>query len=106
MFQCGFVPRYEVACFFTIYVSPSYRIIGNEDDHIIISLVRSDRLGFLNNERRSVVMLSRCRRSMVICTSREFLRRKASMSILGCLAVDCGDRAWLAAHDILQNKWD
>jgi superfamily I DNA and/or RNA helicase len=46
---------------------------GNEADNIIISLVRSRGLGFLNNERRMNVMLSRCKQSMLICSSRQYL---------------------------------
>ena len=47
--------------------------LGNEADNIIISLVRSWGLGFLDNERRMNVMLSRCRQSMLICSSRKYL---------------------------------
>lgn len=47
--------------------------LGNEADNIIISLVRSRGLGFLDNERRMNVMLSRCRQSMLICSSRKYL---------------------------------
>ena len=47
--------------------------LGNEADNIIISLVRSGGLGFLDNERRMNVMLSRCRESMLICSSRRYL---------------------------------
>ncbi|THH33182.1 hypothetical protein EUX98_g960 [Antrodiella citrinella] len=50
---------------------------GNEDEHIIISIVRSDKIGFLNNLRRSNVMLSRCKKSMTICTSKKYIRGKA-----------------------------
>ena len=46
---------------------------GNEADNIIISLVRTWGLGFLTNERRMNVMLSRCKQSMLICSSREYL---------------------------------
>lgn len=46
---------------------------GNEADNIIISLVRSWGLGFLTNERRMNVMLSRCRQSMLICSSKKYL---------------------------------
>ena len=48
---------------------------GNEADHIIISLVRTYGLGFLTNERRMNVMLSRCRESMLILSSRRYLSR-------------------------------
>lgn len=68
---------------------------GNEEEHIIISLVRSDKVGFLKNIRRTNVMLSRCKRSMVICTSRAFLNGIASSSLVGTLAKVLGDQAWL-----------
>jgi len=48
-------------------------LLGNEADNIIISLVRSRGLGFLDNERRMNVMLSRCKQSMLICSSRRYL---------------------------------
>ena len=48
-------------------------LVGNEADNIIISLVRTGGLGFLNNERRMNVMLSRCRQSMLICSSKRYL---------------------------------
>jgi len=46
---------------------------GNEEDYIIISLVRSRELGFLNNLRRTNVMLTRCKLGMFIVTSKQFL---------------------------------
>ena len=54
---------------------PGFNVLlsGNEADNIIISLVRSRGLGFLDNERRMNVMLSRCRQSMLICSSRKYL---------------------------------
>ena len=73
----------------------SFHTIGNEADHIIISLVRSDKVGFLKNMRRTNVMLSRCKRSMVICTSRVFLNGIASSSLVGILAKMLGEQAWL-----------
>jgi len=56
-------------------IHPSLNVIllGNEADNIIISLVRTWGLGFLDNERRMNVMLSRCRQSMLICSSRKYL---------------------------------
>lgn len=68
---------------------------GNEEDHIIISLVRSDKVGFLNNARRTNVMLSRCRRSMVICTSRAFVDNIAGSTLVGTLATALGEQTWL-----------
>lgn len=73
----------------------SFNTIGNEEDHIIISLVRSDKIGFLQNIRRTNVMLSRCKKSMVICTSRTFLEGIAASSLMGTLATVLGEQAWL-----------
>ncbi|KAI9574012.1 P-loop containing nucleoside triphosphate hydrolase protein [Boletus coccyginus] len=46
---------------------------GNEEDYIIISLVRSRELGFLQDKRRVNVMLSRCKRGMVIFTNKAYI---------------------------------
>jgi regulator of nonsense transcripts 1 len=40
-------------------------------------------------------MLSRCKRSMVICTSRAFLQDVAESSLVGALATVFGEQAWL-----------
>ncbi|KAJ7104047.1 P-loop containing nucleoside triphosphate hydrolase protein [Mycena belliarum] len=47
---------------------------GNEDDYVILSVVRTENIGFLAEQRRVNVMLSRCRKGMVICTNRTFLQ--------------------------------
>ncbi|KAI9574017.1 P-loop containing nucleoside triphosphate hydrolase protein [Boletus coccyginus] len=62
---------------------------GNEDDHIIVSVVRSEGSGFLKNQRRTNVMLTRCKQSMVIYSSRAFLFGKAVQDArwqAGCLS--------------------
>jgi len=75
---------------------------GNEEDHIIISLVRSDGVGFLKNARRTNVMLTRCKKSMIICTSRQFVTRgKATSTLVGKLAAAIGPEGWLDSRDIL-----
>ncbi|KAF9649274.1 hypothetical protein BDM02DRAFT_3095010, partial [Thelephora ganbajun] len=61
---------------------------GNEADNIIISLVRSRGLGFLDNERRMNVMLSRCRQSMLICSSQKYL---SLPDVRGTLVGDVSD---------------
>ncbi|TCD70197.1 hypothetical protein EIP91_004377 [Steccherinum ochraceum] len=78
---------------------------GNEDDHIIISVVRSAKTGFLSNLRRSNVMLSRCRKSMTICTRRSYLSKVARKTLLGKLAAELGDDAWISWRDLLNGKW-
>ena len=67
---------------------------GNEEDHIIISVVRTEKIGFLANRRRSNVMLSRCKQSMYICTNRGYLSNKAKSTLLGELAQQWGPKAW------------
>ena len=69
--------------------------LGNEEEHIIISLVRSEKLGFLKNLRRSNVMLSRCKKSMIVVTSRSFIHGVAASSLVGKLALELGDQTWL-----------
>jgi hypothetical protein len=73
---------------------------GNEDDHIIISLTRSEKIGFLKEVRRTNVMLTRCKRSMVICTSQAFLTGVASASLVTALAQRLGPGAWIDSRSI------
>ncbi|KZT69556.1 P-loop containing nucleoside triphosphate hydrolase protein [Daedalea quercina L-15889] len=77
---------------------------GNEADYILISVVRSDKIGFLANVRRTNVMLSRCKRGMVICTSRAFMTGIASASLMGELAKEWSD-GWVSWADTLQGKF-
>ena len=82
MLQYRRVPR---SVFFLFY-SPSvdsFLDLGNEDDYIIISLVRSEKLGFLTDERRVNVMLTRCKMGMIICSSRMFLQGPAVDTLVG-----------------------
>jgi regulator of nonsense transcripts 1 len=59
--------------------------IGNEEDYIVISLVRSTALGFIADKRRTNVMLTRCKRGMIICTSQKFMERAGNNSLVGNL---------------------
>ncbi|KAG1778309.1 AAA domain-containing protein [Suillus placidus] len=58
---------------------------GNEEDYIVISLVRSAALGFLADLRRTNVMLTRCKKGMIICTSQRFMKRAGRKSLVGSL---------------------
>ncbi|KAG2367898.1 AAA domain-containing protein [Suillus spraguei] len=58
---------------------------GNEEDYIVISLVRSTALGFLADLRRTNVMLTRCKKGMIICTSQKFMKRAGYDSLVGSL---------------------
>jgi hypothetical protein len=74
---------------------------GNEEDHIIVSLVRSQRVGFLKNVRRTNVMLTRCKKSMIICTSRDFVTNgEAADTLVGKLAAAMGPNGWLYSRDL------
>ncbi|OAX31246.1 hypothetical protein K503DRAFT_870707 [Rhizopogon vinicolor AM-OR11-026] len=73
----------------------------NEEDYIIVSLVRSQGVGFLKNVRRTNVMLTRCKKSMIICTSRQFVTAgKAANTLVGMLAAVMGPEGWLDSRDI------
>ncbi|KAG2074301.1 hypothetical protein BDR04DRAFT_1126904 [Suillus decipiens] len=75
---------------------------GNEEDHIIVSLVRTQGVGFLKNSRRTNVMLTRCKESMIVCTNRDFVTKgKAAGTLVGKLAITMGPDSWLDARDIV-----
>jgi regulator of nonsense transcripts 1 len=74
---------------------------GNEDDFIIISLVRTKQLGFLKDLRRTNVMLTRCKKGMYIVCNRSFLGGKNGSSCLaGKLMQSVGENAWITRNDI------
>ena len=73
---------------------------GNEDDYIIISVVRSKELGFLSNLRRTNVMLTRCKKGMFIFTNRKFLEGKGKECLVGKMAAAWGSEAWKDEADI------
>ncbi|KAF8843771.1 hypothetical protein BDN67DRAFT_896582 [Paxillus ammoniavirescens] len=79
---------------------------GNEEDYIIISLVRSRDLGFLEDKRRMNVMLSRCKRGMVIFTNKAYITKYAGpgKSLVGELIFQYyeGDEggAWMEVGEI------
>ncbi|KAJ7773405.1 P-loop containing nucleoside triphosphate hydrolase protein [Mycena metata] len=67
---------------------------GNEDDYIIISAVRTRKIGFMAEVRRVNVMLTRCKKRMVIFTNRGFVEGAAKESLVGKLAAEIGAGAW------------
>jgi len=74
---------------------------GNEEDYIIISLVRSMALGFLNNLRRTNVMLTRCKHGMYIVSSQAFLHKGPGKDcIVGELSKYVGEIGWLEMKEV------
>ncbi|KAG6824710.1 hypothetical protein H0H92_006077 [Tricholoma furcatifolium] len=64
---------------------------GNEADFVIVSVVRSGSSpGFLSSKNRMNVLLTRCRRGLVIVSSQSFIRDGGRHTLLGCL-----ERYWL-----------
>jgi hypothetical protein len=79
------------------------RWVGNEADYVIVSLVRSSRPGFLSSVRRMNVMLTRCRRGLIIVSSQAFLRPggKGSDTLLGKLV-----QHWQSEHAQTWISWN
>ena len=73
--------------------------LGNEDDYIIISVVRNREIGFLKNLRRTNVMLSRCKKGMFIFSSQQFLTGPGKDTLVGNLLVKMGN-TWLNECDV------
>ncbi|KAG6329772.1 hypothetical protein ID866_9318 [Astraeus odoratus] len=73
---------------------------GNEEDYIIISLVRSLDLGFLSDLRRTNVMLTRCKRGMVIFTSKLFMEKYGKDSLVGSLLQYYDNDAWIEVQEM------
>jgi superfamily I DNA and/or RNA helicase len=88
-----------------VLAKDSYSFQGNEQDYIIISLVRSRELGFLDNVRRTNVMLTRCKRGQFIVTSKTFLAGKGASTLVGTLMDKMGEKAWLEMTDIESGKF-
>ena len=75
--------------------------IGNEKDHVVISTVRTAGVGFLQDIRRTNVMLTRCKKSMWICANKSFLQTTGSYTLLGKLAWEWSSDGW----NSLDRKW-
>ncbi|KAG2145384.1 AAA domain-containing protein [Suillus bovinus] len=72
---------------------------GNEEDYIVISLVRSRALGFIADLRRTNVMLTRCKKGMIICTSQKFMKRAGYNSLVGNL-LGYYENEWIEEDDL------
>ncbi|KAE9405144.1 hypothetical protein BT96DRAFT_988692 [Gymnopus androsaceus JB14] len=81
---------------------------GNEDNYIIVSIVRSMRIGFLSNLRRTNVMLTRFKRGMFIVTSKKFVTGPGEATLVGQLAShfekEMGPEVWMNLKDMEEGK--
>lgn len=79
--------------------------VGNEEDYIIVSLVRSKEIGFLKSLRRTNVMLSRFKKGMFVVTSKKFLMGPGRECLVGDIAQKVGDEGWLTMNDVAKGKF-
>ncbi|KAF5370959.1 hypothetical protein D9757_009876 [Collybiopsis confluens] len=82
---------------------------GNEADYVLISVVRSNHVGFLQSLQRMNVMLTRCRSGMVVVSRQSFLQGVAKKTLVGKLCASWVDqqrrgKAWVSATDILNTR--
>jgi len=86
---------------------------GNEADFIIISLVRTKTIGFLDNNRRANVLLTRCRKGMfVVCNRSLIVGERGRDTLLGKFAVtwtanqqwNGGNYKWPTFQDLDEDK--
>ena len=80
---------------------------GNEEDHIIVSIVRTSSPGFMKNQRRTNVMLSRCKKGMMILTRREFLQHwDVAKTLVGQFAKEHVPKTeWVTLEDLAFHRW-
>ena len=67
--------------------------LGNEADYVLVSVVRSSQPGFLVSLQRMNVLLTRCRKGLVIVTNQGFLVSGGHGTLLGLLV-----RHWQSVH--------
>lgn len=61
--------------------------------------MRTERVGFLDDLRRTNVMLSRCKKAMVIVSKRAFLEGNGSETLVGLMATEFFDR-WMTFDEV------
>jgi len=104
--KCFNIDAFQGPCsFYFIRRLPTAPCIQeNEDDYIIISLVRSEKLGFLSDVRRVNVMLTRCKMGMIICSSRTFLQGPAAHTLVGKMFAKFGSSNVVEGLKVLLDK--
>jgi hypothetical protein len=80
-------------------------LLGNEEDYIIVSLVRSKEIGFLRSLRRTNVMLTRFKKGMFVVTSKKFLIGPGKECLVEDIAQQVGEEGWLTMDDVTKGKF-
>lgn len=84
-----------------LYFIINFMIKGNEEEIIIVSIVRSQAIGFLKSLRRTNVMLTRCKKAMYIVTNKLFLTSGSGRnSLVGNLAENLGEEGWITINEV------
>ena len=79
---------------------------GNEEDYIVVSVVRTSSPGFMTNKRRTNVMLSRCKKGMMILTRRGFLEGTTIKTLIGQFAEEhVPETGWVTLEELFQRQW-
>ena len=91
------------------YLHSRLRHSGNEADFVIVSVVRSGKHpGFLKSDNRMNVMLTRCRKGLIIVSSKSFLRGAGGGTLLGKLEQEwvtkLEDAAWIDWRLVAEKK--
>ncbi|KAI0343424.1 hypothetical protein BDW22DRAFT_1328285, partial [Trametopsis cervina] len=82
---------------------------GHEADFVIVSPTRTARPGFLSVQSRTNVMLTRCKKGMVLVTNKFFVTHHADRTLLGKLATywaKLADGAWIDWRRVLERSVD
>lgn len=92
-----------------VLISHILSLSGNEADIIIVSVVRTKEPGFLRSRARNNVMLTRCKKGMVIVGNKAFLRRyEVKQTLLGKLVTHWMDfkqpGMWCKWQDVRDGK--
>ena len=74
---------------------------GNEADYIIISIAKTGGPGFLSSINRLNVMLTRCKRGLVVVTQKDFVQRTGGLLQGLWFSLEPYD-PWVSAEDVLE----
>ncbi len=78
---------------------------GQEADYIIFSVTRTEKVGFLSNQRRTNVALTRCKKKLIILVNFKFLQGIGSKTLVGKLySENAASMPAVSYKDVLEGK--